>query len=75
MTVVRNTMIYCDGDNCPRTNEPLNAEPRSSWLEPAAQQLRESGWARRPGGTHLCPECIKAAQPQARRGEENSDEQ
>ena len=50
--IVRDTFVYCDGLQCPRNGEPLNAE---RWM-PAREQLRGSGWLTR-GGRHYCADC------------------
>jgi hypothetical protein len=54
MTIEKETLIYCDEENCPRKGVPLgNGDVRH---QSASEQLHDSGWLVM-GKKHYCPEC------------------
>jgi len=56
MSIVIETLVYCDGDDCPLEGAALhNSDLRE---QTATQQLRNSGWATR-WRKHFCPDCRK----------------
>lgn len=54
MTITHETLIHCDGDDCPLGGEPLGSGDDRS--RPAKIQLRGEGWLVRHG-KHYCPHC------------------
>jgi len=64
MSIVVETFIYCDGENCPTDGEPLDFVGHRRMN--AREQLRGSGWLAK-GGQHFCPVCRKALLPKRRK--------
>ena len=60
--IVKQTLIYCDNENCKRKGVPLGNGDLSE--EPAWFQLKGSGWGAFKGRGLYCPEC----QEEMRRG-------
>lgn len=63
MTAIRQTMIYCDGDedSCPMENCPWGGGDGSFHLMPVANQrleMKTEGW-KRIAGKDYCPHCAK----------------
>ena len=56
MTVIIETLVFCDEPNCPRNGEPYSAEGLQSYG--ARHQLKGSGWLSK-AGSHICDECRK----------------
>ena len=56
MTIVIETFIFCDGNECDRGGESLHYSDAKE--ESARRQLKGSGWLSK-GGKHYCEACRK----------------
>lgn len=56
MGAVMETLIFCDGPNCPRDGPYGDGDTRSLTARQQRQSYRLDGWTYR-GGKDYCPEC------------------
>lgn len=60
MGAMKQTLIYCDGENCPHDG-PYNPDYEAGSAARQRQQYRQDGW-RYINGKDYCPECVAKLQ-------------
>lgn len=73
MSIHRLTLLYCDGENCPRDDDREQVPFDINGLGTGADQrsaAKEDGWIRR-NGKDYCPKCAERMRAAIGRGEAN----